>query len=62
MTNLEDPGFTGTLSVDVHSYVITRADLRHMVQTLTITRSEPVQEDVATVDAIKSTVREFSAH
>lgn len=62
LTNLEHPSFSGTLSVDGHSYVITRVDLRHMVQTLTITRSEPVQEDVATLDAIKSTVREFSAH
>ncbi|WP_309108975.1 hypothetical protein [Arthrobacter sp.] len=57
LTNLEDPRFTGTLTVSVHTNTITSADLGHMVQTLAIVRTEPDDEDLAALENIKASVR-----
>jgi hypothetical protein len=60
LTSLVNPGFTGTLTVDAELYVITRADLGHMVQALVVDRTEPTDEDLAALEAIKSTVQQFT--
>jgi hypothetical protein len=60
LTSLVKPEFTGTLTVDADTYVITRVELGHSVQTLDVDRTEPTDEDLAALDAIKSTVREFT--
>ena len=46
LTGLEAPGFKGTLTVDASLYVITRAQLGPVVQTLSIDRTAPAQEDL----------------
>jgi hypothetical protein len=38
---------------------VTRVELGHMVQTLAIERTEPTGEDLAALEAIKSTVKVF---
>ena len=60
LTSLVKPEFTGTLRVDAQTYVITRADLGHMVQTLEIDRTEPTEPDLAALEAIKSAVQQFT--
>lgn len=60
LTSLEAPGFKGTLRVDAEMYVITLADLGHMVQTLTVDRTEPTDEDLAELESLKSTVKRFT--
>jgi hypothetical protein len=60
LTSLESTQFKGTLSVDAATYAITRVELGHMVQTLTIARTEPTVDDFVALEAIKSTVKEFS--
>lgn len=57
LTNLEDPRFTGTLTVGVDTYTISSVDLGHMVQTLAIVRTEPDATDVAALDNIKASVK-----
>ena len=56
---LEAPGFKGTLTLDASMYVVTRAQLGPVVQTLCVVRTEPAQEDLAGLDALKSTVKPF---
>lgn len=60
LTSLVKPEFTGTLTVDAETYVITQADLGHMVQTLVVDRTDPTDEDLAALEAIKSTVQQFT--
>lgn len=60
LTSIVKPGFTGTLRVDAELYVITMADLGHMVQTLVVDRTEPTGEDLAALEAIKSTEQQFT--
>jgi hypothetical protein len=60
LTSLVKPEFTGTITFDAEMYVITRVELGHMVQTLDIDRTEPTEADLAALEAIKSTVREFT--
>lgn len=62
LTHMVKTQFTGTLTVDAELYVITRADLGHMVQTLVVDRTEPTDEDLAALEAIKSTVQQFTGH
>lgn len=57
LTNLEDPRFTGTLTVSVYTNTITSVDLGHMVQTLAIVRSEPDDDDLAALENIKASIR-----
>jgi hypothetical protein len=57
LTNLEDPLFTGTLTVNVHTSTITSVDLGHMVQTLVIVRTEPNDDDLAALEDIKASIR-----
>ena len=57
LTNLEDPRFTGILTVNVYTNTITSVDLGHMVQTLAIVRSEPNSDDLAALENIKASVR-----
>ncbi len=59
LTTLESPWFRGTLTVEAGLSVITRADLGHMVQSLTIDRTEPTDEDRAVLEHLKSTVKQF---
>jgi hypothetical protein len=59
LTNMEAPGFKGTLRVDTEMYVITRVELGPMVQTLTIDRTEPTDKDLADLERLKSTVKHF---
>lgn len=49
----------GAVSVDATLCVITRGDLDYMVQTLTIDRTEPAEEDRAPLESLKSTVKRF---
>jgi len=51
--------YKATLTVDAGLCVITRADLGHMVQSLTIDRTEPTDEDRAALEHLKSTVKQF---
>lgn len=60
MTSLERPHLGGTLTVSSEAYVITKAEMGHMVQTLAITRTTPTDDDLAALEAIKTTVKEFS--
>ena len=60
LTSTEKPEFTGTLTVDAETYVITEADLGHMVQTLVVDRTEPTEADLTALEAIKSTVQQFT--
>jgi hypothetical protein len=60
LTSTVKPEFTGTLTVDAETYVITRADLGRMVQTLVVERTEPTPDDLAALEALKSEVKEFS--
>jgi hypothetical protein len=57
LTNLEDPRFTGTLTVNVYTNTITSVDLGHMVQTLAIVRSEPDPDDLAALENIKASIK-----
>lgn len=57
LTNLEDPQFTGTLTVSVYTNTITSVDLGHMVQTLAISRTEPSDDDLAALDDIKASMQ-----
>lgn len=50
----EAPGLNGTLTVNAATYVITRAELGHMRQTLIIDRTEPTDEDLADLERLKS--------
>lgn len=59
LASMEAPGFKGTLVVDTATYAITRVDLGHMVQTLTIDRTEPTAEDLADLEDLKATVKPF---
>lgn len=59
LTNLEDPAYTGTLTVSAETYTITTVDLGHMVQSLAIVRSQPVGEDLAALEFIKTSVKKF---
>jgi hypothetical protein len=58
-TSLVKPEFTGTLTVSSEMYVITRAEIGHMVQTLDIIRIDPTAEDWVALETIKSSVKEF---
>lgn len=60
LTSMEKPEFAGTLTVDADTYVITRVELVHMIQTMDIAGTEPTEEDLAALEAIKSTVQEFT--
>lgn len=60
LTNLEKPEFTGTLTVDAERHVITRVELGHMIQSLTIGRTEPTGDDLAALQTIKSSVQQFT--
>jgi hypothetical protein len=60
LTSMVKPEFTGALTVDAESYVITRVELGHMMQTLTIARTEPTADDLAVLETLKSEVKEFS--
>lgn len=57
LTSLEAPRYHGTLAIDPETCAITRVELGHMVQTLTIDRTEPSAEDLAALDSLKSTVK-----
>jgi len=50
----EAPGLNGTLTVNAAMYVITRAELGPMMQTLIIDRTEPTDQDLADLEALKS--------
>ncbi|MFC9352862.1 hypothetical protein [Arthrobacter sp. NPDC057013] len=56
LTNLEDPSYTGTLTVDTDTYTISSVDLHYMVQILAVARTEPSAEDLAVLDDIRSRV------
>jgi hypothetical protein len=60
LTSLEAPRYHGTLTIDPETHVITRVELRHLVQKLTIDRTEPTEEDVAALTSLKSAVKRFS--
>lgn len=60
LTHLEAPGLKGTLVVDATRCIITRADLGHLVQTLSIDRTDPTDEDLTALERLKSTVKHFS--
>ncbi|SFT64813.1 hypothetical protein [Arthrobacter sp. ov118] len=57
LRSLEAPGFKGTLTVNASLYVITRAQLGPVLQTLSIDRTAPAQEDLAVLESLKSTVK-----
>lgn len=59
LASLQAPGFKGTLVVDATTCAITRADLGHMVQKLTIDRTEPTDEDLTDLERLKATVKHF---
>jgi hypothetical protein len=59
LTSMVKPEFTGVLTVDAGSYVITRAELGHMVQSLTVDRTEPTPDDLAALETLKSEVKAF---
>lgn len=59
LTSLEATGFKGTLTVDADAYVKTWADLGHRVQTLTIDRTEPSEEDLADLESLKTRYATF---
>ena len=60
LTSLEQPEFTGVLTVDAETSVITRVGLGHMIQTLVVDRTEPTAADLAALAAIKSAVQQFT--
>jgi hypothetical protein len=57
LTNLEDPEYSGILTVSTDTYTITSVDLGHMVQTLAIVRTEPDAEDLAVLEDIKASTK-----
>ena len=54
LKSLEEPGLNGTLTVHAAMYVITRAELGPMRQTLSIDRTEPTDEDLADLETLRS--------
>ena len=56
LTNLEDPEYRGTLTLSTYNYTLTSVDLGYMLQTLAILRSEPNDDDLATLENIKAMV------
>ncbi|MFF2318297.1 hypothetical protein ACFVTE_18770 [Arthrobacter sp. NPDC058097] len=59
LTNREDPSCTGTLTVNTDTCTISKADLGYVVETLSITRTEPNAEDLAALEYIRSAVPKF---
>jgi hypothetical protein len=57
LTNLEDPEYSGILTVSTDTYTITSADLGHMLQTLAIIRTRPDDDDLAALDNIKASIQ-----
>jgi hypothetical protein len=60
LKSLVAPGLIGTLTVNAAIYVITRADLGHMTQSLIIDRTEPTDEDLADLESLKSIVQRIA--
>ncbi|SDL54113.1 hypothetical protein SAMN04487913_110186 [Arthrobacter sp. ok362] len=54
LKSLQAPGLNGTLTVNAATYVITRAELGCMLQSLIIHRTEPTDEDRADLESLKS--------
>ena len=54
LKSLETPALNGTLTVNEATCVITRAELGPMRQTLIIDRTEPTDQDLADLEALKS--------
>ncbi|MFF2317950.1 hypothetical protein ACFVTE_16965 [Arthrobacter sp. NPDC058097] len=59
LTNREDPAFTGTLTVNTDTCTISEVDLGYVVETLSITRTEPNAEDLAALEYVRSAVPRF---
>jgi hypothetical protein len=59
LVSLEQPGFTGTMTVDTGIWAITLVNLGHVVERLVIERTVPNHEDVAVLEHIRASVRTF---
>lgn len=60
LTNLEQPQFTGTMTVDPRHWIITEVRLGHMIQSLHIERTQPDADDHVVLEDIKASVRPVS--
>lgn len=60
LTNLEQPQFTGAMTVDPRHWIITEVRLGHMIQSLHLERTEPGPDDDAVLEDIKANVRAVS--
>jgi hypothetical protein len=61
LTNLEQPEFTGTMTVDTGLWVIASVDLGHLVQTLKVDSTSPGAGDATAFKKLKAAVRPFGA-